>query len=72
MLLRGAATTVLAGLGKEAVTAVFLIALMFYQDWLLAIIAFVAFPLALAAAASGSAGACAASRPTRRSSSASS
>ena len=46
-MLRTAATNVLAGLGKEAVTAVFLVALMFYQDWLLAIIAFVAFPLAL-------------------------
>jgi ATP-binding cassette, subfamily B, bacterial MsbA len=46
-LLRGAATTVLAGLGKEAVTALFLIVLMFYQDWMLAIIAFIAFPLAL-------------------------
>ena len=45
-LLRGAATTVLAGIGKEAVTAVFLIALMFYQDWLLALIAFIAFPIA--------------------------
>jgi len=46
-VLRGAATSVLAGLGKEAVTAVFLVALMFYQDWVLAIIAFIAFPLAL-------------------------
>jgi subfamily B ATP-binding cassette protein MsbA len=46
-MLRAAATNVLAGLGKEAVTAAFLVALMFYQDWLLAVIAFVAFPLAL-------------------------
>jgi subfamily B ATP-binding cassette protein MsbA len=45
-LLRGAATNVLAGIGKEAVTAVFLVALMFYQDWLLALIALVAFPIA--------------------------
>ncbi|HVA15842.1 MAG TPA: lipid A export permease/ATP-binding protein MsbA [Stellaceae bacterium] len=45
-LLRGCATNVMAGLGKEAVTAVFLISLMFYQDWLLAIIASVAFPIA--------------------------
>jgi subfamily B ATP-binding cassette protein MsbA len=45
-LLRGAATNVLAGIGKEAVTAVFLVALMFYQDWLLALIAFIAFPIA--------------------------
>jgi ATP-binding cassette, subfamily B, bacterial MsbA len=45
-MLRSCATNVLAGIGKEAVTAVFLIALMFYQDWLLALIAFIAFPLA--------------------------
>ncbi len=45
-LLRGCATTVMAGIGKEAVTAVFLVALMFYQDWLLALIAFFSFPLA--------------------------
>ncbi len=47
LILRSAATNVLAALGKEAVTAVFLIALMFYQDWVLALVAFVAFPLAL-------------------------
>ena len=46
-ILRAAATNVLAGLGKEAVTAVFLVVLMVYQDWLLALIAFVTFPLAL-------------------------
>jgi subfamily B ATP-binding cassette protein MsbA len=46
-MLRAAATNVLAGLGKEAVTAVFLVALMFYQDWVLALIAFIAFPAAL-------------------------
>jgi subfamily B ATP-binding cassette protein MsbA len=45
-LLRGATTNVLASIGKEAVTAVFLVALMFYQDWLLALIAFIAFPIA--------------------------
>ena len=45
-LLRGCATNILAGIGKEAVTAIFLIALMFYQDWLLAAIASIAFPLA--------------------------
>jgi subfamily B ATP-binding cassette protein MsbA len=46
-MLRNATTTVLAGIGKEAVTAVFLIALMFYQDWLLALIAFIVFPIAI-------------------------
>ena len=45
-LLRNCATTVLAGIGKEAVTAIFLVVLMFYQDWLLALISVVAFPLA--------------------------
>jgi ATP-binding cassette, subfamily B, bacterial MsbA len=46
-VLRAAATNVLAGLGKEAVTAVFLVALMIYQDWVLALVALVAFPVAL-------------------------
>ncbi|MGH7091469.1 MAG: ABC transporter ATP-binding protein, partial [Stellaceae bacterium] len=46
-VLRAAATTVLAGLGKEAVTALFLLALMLHQDWLLALIAVVIFPFAL-------------------------
>ena len=46
-MLRGATTTVLAGIGKEAVTAIFLVALMFYQDWVLAIVAFFVFPVAI-------------------------
>src|SRR5258708_20868224 len=46
-MLRGATTTVLAGIGKEAVTAAFLIAPMFYQDWVLALISFVVFPIAI-------------------------
>ena len=46
-MLRNATTVVLAGIGKEAVTAVFLVALMFYQDWLLALIAFIVFPIAI-------------------------
>jgi subfamily B ATP-binding cassette protein MsbA len=45
-MLRSATTTVLAGIGKEAVTGLFLVILMFYQDWLLALIAFIVFPLA--------------------------
>jgi ATP-binding cassette, subfamily B, bacterial MsbA len=45
-MLRGAATDLLAGIGREAVTAVFLIALMFYQDWVLALLAAVVFPIA--------------------------
>jgi ATP-binding cassette, subfamily B, bacterial MsbA len=46
-LLRNAAANVLAAIGKDAVTVVFLIALMFYQDWLLALISCFAFPLAI-------------------------
>ncbi|HEY1797612.1 MAG TPA: ABC transporter transmembrane domain-containing protein [Stellaceae bacterium] len=46
-LLRNAAINVLAGIGKDAVTVVFLVGLMFYQDWLLALVAFFAFPLAI-------------------------
>jgi len=46
-LLRQAAANVLAGIGRDAVTVAFLIGLMFYQDWLLALIAFFAFPLAV-------------------------
>ena len=46
-LLRQAAANVLAGIGRDAITVVFLIGLMFYQDWLLALIAFFAFPLAI-------------------------
>jgi subfamily B ATP-binding cassette protein MsbA len=46
-LLRGAAASVLAAIGKDAVTVVFLMALMFYQDWGLALISCFAFPLAI-------------------------
>ena len=71
-LLRGCATNILAGIGKEAVTAVFLVALMFYQDWLLAIDRLRSPSRSPSARCSASAGACAASRPTPRSRSASS
>src|SRR5260370_4831966 len=46
-LLRNAAANVLAGIGRDAVTVVFLVGLMFYQDWALALVAFFAFPLAI-------------------------
>jgi ATP-binding cassette, subfamily B, bacterial MsbA len=46
-LLRNAAANVLTGIGRDAVTVVFLVGVMFYQDWALALIAFVAFPLAI-------------------------
>jgi len=45
-LLRARRGHVLAGIGKDAVTIVFLVALMFYQDWVLALASFVVFPLA--------------------------
>jgi subfamily B ATP-binding cassette protein MsbA len=46
-LLRGAAANILAGIGKDAVTVVFLVAVMFYQDWLLALVSFFVFPVAI-------------------------
>ena len=46
-LLRGAAADVLAGIGKDALTVAFLVALMFYQDWVLALATFFVFPLAI-------------------------
>src|SRR5579883_369045 len=47
VLLRNAAVNVLAGIGRDAITVAFLVGLMFYQDWVLAIAAFFAFPLAI-------------------------
>lgn len=37
----------LTSIGKDSLTLLFLIALMFYKDWLLASLAFIAFPLAI-------------------------
>jgi subfamily B ATP-binding cassette protein MsbA len=45
---RAAVSTALTGLVKDTLTVAALIALMFYQDWLLASVSFFAFPLALA------------------------
>src|SRR5262252_6566324 len=47
VLLRNAAASVIAGIGKDAVTVAFLIGVMFYQDWLLALVSFFVFPLAI-------------------------
>ena len=47
VLLRNAAANVLAAIGKDAITVVFLLALMFYQDWVLALASCFAFPLAI-------------------------
>jgi subfamily B ATP-binding cassette protein MsbA len=46
-LMRGTVSNVLTGIGKDFVTLMFLVALMFYQDWLLAILAFFVFPTAV-------------------------
>ncbi len=43
---RGAVSDVLMGVGRNLITLIFLIGLMFYQDWKLAVIAFMAFPAA--------------------------
>jgi len=45
--LRSAAANVLVAIGKDTVTVVFLAALMFYEDWVLALVSFFAFPLAI-------------------------
>jgi subfamily B ATP-binding cassette protein MsbA len=46
-LLRQASSTVLVGLGKDALTVLALVILMFRQDWVLALISFVVFPIAV-------------------------
>jgi subfamily B ATP-binding cassette protein MsbA len=46
-LLRNAAADVLGAIGKDAITVIFLVAVMFYQDWLLALVSFFVFPLAI-------------------------
>jgi len=42
--MRQGVSTAITGFGREALSLVFLVGVMFYQDWLLATIAFVAFP----------------------------
>ena len=46
-LMRNAVTQSLTGMVKDSLTVVFLVALMFYQDWEMALVAFIAFPLAV-------------------------
>ena len=46
-LMRVAVTSSLTGIAKDSVTVVFLVALMFYQDWFMSLIAAIAFPLAI-------------------------
>ena len=47
VLLRNAAANVLGAIGKDALTVIFLVGVMFYQDWLLALISFFIFPVAI-------------------------
>jgi subfamily B ATP-binding cassette protein MsbA len=42
--MRLAVSTALTGLGREVLSVILLVGVMFYQDWLLASIAFIAFP----------------------------
>ncbi len=46
-MLKGVVSNTLTSIGKDTLTAVGLIGMMFYQDWLLATIAFAAFPTAI-------------------------
>jgi subfamily B ATP-binding cassette protein MsbA len=46
-MLRAAVSTALTGMVKDSLTLAFLVALMFYQDWRLALISFFVFPLAV-------------------------
>jgi subfamily B ATP-binding cassette protein MsbA len=46
-LMRAAVTQALTGIAKDALTVIFLVGLMFYQDWRLAVVAFVTFPIAI-------------------------
>ena len=47
IFLRSAAANVLIGIGKDSVTVALLVGLMFYEDWVLALASFFAFPLAI-------------------------
>lgn len=46
-LLRNVVSTTLTSIGKDSLTALGLIGMMFYQDWVLATAAFIAFPTAI-------------------------
>jgi len=43
-MMRRAVSNALTGLGKDSLSVIFLVGVMFYQDWLLATVAFVVFP----------------------------
>ncbi|WP_241503783.1 ABC transporter ATP-binding protein [Ferruginivarius sediminum] len=46
-MLRNAVSNTLTGLGKDTLTLAALVGVMFYEDWILAAIAFLAFPTAI-------------------------
>jgi subfamily B ATP-binding cassette protein MsbA len=46
-MMRAAVSNALTGIGKDALTLICLVGVMFYQDWLLAFVAFVVFPIAV-------------------------
>lgn len=47
-VMRGAVTDGITGMAKNLLTLVFLVGVMFYQDWLLSALAFIVFPLTAA------------------------
>ncbi|MGC2521452.1 MAG: ABC transporter ATP-binding protein, partial [Stellaceae bacterium] len=47
VLLRNAAANVLGAIGKDALTVICLVGVMFYQDWVLALVSFFVFPVAI-------------------------
>jgi len=46
-MLKSAVSDALTGLGKDSLTLIALVAVMFYQDWVLALVSFFAFPTAI-------------------------
>ncbi|MBW7850557.1 MAG: lipid A export permease/ATP-binding protein MsbA [Rhodospirillales bacterium] len=46
-MMRAAVSTALTGFGKDALSVAFLVGVMFYQDWMLATVSFVVFPIAV-------------------------
>ncbi|MFP6745748.1 MAG: ABC transporter ATP-binding protein, partial [Alphaproteobacteria bacterium] len=46
-MMRAAVSTALTGLVKDLLTVVFLVGLMFYKDWFLALVVFFVFPVAI-------------------------
>ena len=46
-MMRAAVSNALTGIGKDFLTLIFLVGVMFFQDWILALIAFVVFPIAI-------------------------